>query len=177
VRPVTALVTLLVTGFLAAPVAATASSHAREVDRGVVQSVAASHIVLRELDGTLVALAVAPGTRVFVNGRRAAMADLQPGFVAAVTHDGTAPATAVRAFGRVQTTVDHGVVVSRAGRILTIRTDAGPALTFRLTLRTTIRFRGLPAGLGAVRAGRLAAVTHTPAGEAVRVVLRAHKAV
>ena len=176
-RPVAALVTLLVSGLLAAPVAATAASHTREVDRGVVQSVAATHIVLRELDGTLVSVAVTPGTRVFVNGRRAALADLQPGFVAAVTHNGPAPATAVRAFGRVQTTVDHGVVVSREGRILTIRTDAGAALTFRLTLRTKIRFRGLPARLGAVRAGRLADVTHTPGGEAVRVVLRAHRAV
>jgi len=177
VRPFTALVILLVSGFLAVPVAATASPRAHEVDRGVVQSVDASHIVLRELDGTLVSLAVSPDTRVFVNGRRAAMADLQPGFVAAVTHDGAAPAAAVRAFGRLQTTLDRGVVVSRAGRMLTIRTDAGAALTFRLTLRTKIRFRGAPARLAAVRAGRLAAITHTPGGEAVRVVLRARKAV
>jgi hypothetical protein len=171
VRLISGIVALIIACSLAGT--ATAAPRKHEVDRGVVQSVSESLIVLRELDGGLVSLAVGPRTHVFLNGRPAALTDIRPGFVAAVTHDGDEPATAIRAFGQVQATVDRGVIVSRAARVLTIRTDDGVTMRFRITLRTKIRWRGLPAGIGALRRGRFAEVAHTAGGEALRIVVRA----
>jgi len=170
VRLISCLVALLVAYSLAGT--ATAAGPKHEVDRGVVQSVSPSHIVLRELDGGVLTISVGPRTHVFLNGRPAALTDIQPGFVAAVTRKGDEPALAIRAFGRVQATVDRGVIVSRVGRVLTIQTDDGATMSFRLTVRTKIRWRGLPVRLAALRAGRFAEVTHTTGGEALRIVVR-----
>jgi hypothetical protein len=170
VRLIPSILALLVACSLAAT--ATAAGPKHQVDRGVVQSVSASRIALRELDGGLVSIAVGPQTRVVLNGRAASLADIQPGFVAAVSHNGDGPATAIRAFGRVQAIVDSGVIVSRARRALTIRTGGGTTLSFRITSRTTIRWRGLLVRAAALRPGRFAQVAHTPGGEALRVVVR-----
>jgi hypothetical protein len=169
-RLISGFVALLVACSLAGTAMAAGPKH--EVDRGVVQSVSPSRIVLRELDGGLVSIAIGADTHVFLNGRPAALGDIQPGFVAAVTHKGDEPATAIRAFGRVQPAVDSGVIVSRKGRVLTIRTDDGGTRSFQITLRTRIRWRGLPARVGALRAGRFAEVAHTSGGEALRIVIR-----
>ena len=88
---------------------ANASSTSLTIDRGVVQSVSQAQIVLRELDGSSVSLAVGPNTRVLLNGLPAQLGDIQPGFVAAVTHNGARPARVVRAFGRVAPVIDRGV--------------------------------------------------------------------
>ena len=154
---------------------AAAATHELQVNRGVVQPISSSSIVLRELDGSIVPLAVGPDTRVLLNGLPATLADIQPGFVAAVVHDGTQPARAIRAFGRLQATVDRGVVVSRAAHVLTILTDAGEAMSFRITQRTKIRWHGLPARIAALRPGRFVEVAHTPAGEALRVAIHARR--
>lgn len=156
---------------------ATAAPGELTIDRGVVQSVSPSRIVLRELDGSTVGIAVGPLTRVLLNGLPAALADIRPGFVAAVAHDGSAPARVIRAFGRMPTTVDRGVVVSVSGRIFTIRTLDGASLTFRVTARTRVRVRGLPATIAAIQPGRLVEVTHTSRGEAIRVAVRGRRAV
>ena len=67
------------------------------------------------------------------------------------------------------------MVVSRAARELTIRTDAGETKSFRITPRTKIRWHGLPVRIAAIRPGRLVEVTHTPVGEALRIVIRARR--
>jgi len=170
VRLISGIVALLVACALVGT--ATAANPKHQVDRGVVQSVSASRIVLRELDGSLISIAIGPQTHVFLNGRRAAITDVQPGFVAAVTHKGSDPAMAIRAFGRVQPSVDRGVIVTRTAHVLTIRTDAGSTMSFRITPRTRIRWRGLPVRLGALRPGRFAEVAHTADGEALRIVVR-----
>ena len=156
---------------------ATAAPGGLTIDRGVVQSVSPSRIVLRELDGSTVGIAVGPRTRVLLNGLPAVLSDVRPGFVAAVAHDGSAPARVIRAFGRVQTTIDRGVVVSVSGRTFTIRTLDGAPLTFQITARTRVRVRGLPATFAAIQPGRLVEVTHTPRGEAIRVAVRGRRAV
>jgi hypothetical protein len=146
------------------------------LDRGVVQSVSTTRIVLRELDGRTIEIVVGPLTRVLVNGGPAALLDVQPGFVAAVRHDGSAPARVIRAFGRLQQLVDRGVVVSMAPRRLVIRRVAGDMLSFRVTFRTRFRWRGLAATAAAVRPGRVVDVSHTPGGVAVRVAVRKPRA-
>jgi hypothetical protein len=70
------------------------------VDRGVVRAVSASLILLRRADGTTLAIAVGPSTRVLVNGQPATIASVGRGMTAAVRHAGSHPALAIRARGR-----------------------------------------------------------------------------
>ena len=169
-EPVRFLAALAATLALAGTAAA--ATRAPQIDRGIVQSVSPTAIVLRELDGSTAVLAVGPATRVLVNGFRATLADVEPGFVARVTHNGEAPARAVLAFGRVQLTVTRGNVAAVSARALTVRTAGGENVTFRITARTKIRVRGLPTRLAAVRPGRVVDVTHTRGGEARRIAVR-----
>jgi hypothetical protein len=141
-------------------------------DRGIVQTVSSTRLVLRELDGSLVTVVVDPATRVRVNGSVSSIAVVRPGFVAAALHDGDAAALVIRAFGRVAVTTDRGAVVSVAARRLTVRTAGGGSLEFRLTARTRIRVRARPATLAALRPGRVVDVTHDAAGEALRIIVR-----
>ena len=116
------------------------------VDRGVVQSVSPTQIVLRELDGSTVALALGARTRVLVNGFPATLADIEPGFVAAVAHTTARHRPElIRAFGRILPTIDRGVVVSASAAGLRRSHAGGDEVTFRVTARTRIRCRGLPA--------------------------------
>jgi hypothetical protein len=146
-------------------------------DRGVVQSIAPTQIVLRELDGSMVTLAVDASTRVVLNGAPARLRDVKPGFVAAVVHDGSQPARVIRAFGRVGLVVDRGVVVSRGAGLLTIQRADGSQLTVRLTPATVVRWRnGTPARRAAIRPGRRVEVTHTLEGVARLVVVDGRRA-
>jgi hypothetical protein len=142
-----------------------------EIDRGIVQSVSTTQIVLRELDGNSVALAVGSATRVLLNGFPAQLSDIQPGFVAAVAHNGPRPARVIRAFGRVAANVDRGVIASVSGRQFVLRLADGSLLTLRVTPSTRVRLNGFPATPAAIRPGRLARVTHTADGRAKLVQL------
>ncbi len=164
---------VLVAALAGLVLAGTASAGLRDltIDRGIVQSVSASQIVLRELDGSTVALAVDSATRVFLNGSPAQLTDIQPGFVAAVAHKGTQPARAVRAFGRLAASVDRGVIASVSGRQFVLRLVDGSSLTLRITVRTRVRLNGFAATAAAIYPGRLARVTHTTDGKAQLVQL------
>jgi hypothetical protein len=151
---------------------AAGGTRALQIDRGVVQTVSPARLVLRELDGSLVTIAVGPRTRVRVNGLASAVAVIRPGFVATAVHDGDAPAVAIRAVGRVVSMVDRGTAVSLVFNRLTIRTASGASLVFRITPRTRIRVRGLPATLAALRPGRVVDVAHDAAGNALRIAVR-----
>ena len=164
------LVILAATLALAAP--AVAAARAPAFDQGVVQTVSPGQIILRELDGSTETLVLGPQTRVLVNGFPASVADIAPGFVARIAHNGSAPARIVRAWGRLQLTVTRGVVVSRGGGVLAVRTSAGGVVSFRITVRTKVRVRGLPALVSAARPGRVVDVTHTQGLEARRIAVR-----
>jgi hypothetical protein len=156
---------------LAFAATAGAGSGGLTVDRGIVQFVSSSQIVLRELDGSSVSLAVDGSTVVRLNGLPAGLAEIQPGFVAAVLHSGPRPARAIRAFGRVATSVDSGVIASvEPGRFALRRAD-GSLITLRTTPSTRVRLNGRPATTAAIRPGRLARVTHTSDGRARLVQL------
>jgi hypothetical protein len=165
-------VALAVVAAAASLAAAPAGAAAAATDSGVVQSVSPARIVLRELDGSTVTIAMAPRTRVLVNGVAAALADIRPGFVATVAHNGARPARLVRAFGRLQRLVTRGILVSVSRRTVAVRTTAGETLTVRVTARTRIRVRGLAARLADLRRGAAIEVTHTPGGEALRLAAR-----
>lgn len=164
---------LLVACLATLSLAGTASAGLRDltIDRGIVQSVSASQIVLRELDGSSVALAVNDTTRVLLNGAPATLTDIQPGFVAAVAHNGPRPARVVRAFGRVATTVDRGVIASASAKQFTLRRADGSLLALRITPSTHVRLNGFPATPAAIQPGRFARVTYTADGKAKLVQL------
>ena len=71
--------------------------HLYRVDRGVIRSKANGSLVLRERDGSLVEIAVAPTAAITIGGRPAAYANLRRGMIATVIRDGDAPANEVRA--------------------------------------------------------------------------------
>lgn len=71
--------------------------HLYRVDRGFIRSKANGSLVLRERDGSLVTIAVAPNATITVRGQPAAYSALRKGMVATVIRDGDAPATEVRA--------------------------------------------------------------------------------
>ncbi|HET9937623.1 MAG TPA: hypothetical protein VFQ28_02450, partial [Gaiella sp.] len=80
-------------------VAAAPALAADRVERGIVQSLGPTTIVLRALDGTDVAVGLAPATRYRLNGRAASPGQILPGFVAEAVRGATGAAVAVRAFG------------------------------------------------------------------------------
>jgi hypothetical protein len=166
VRILVVVVTLLA---LALPALAQAGRGEITKDSGVVQSVSATEITLRELDGTVVALAVGPVTRVHVNGNPARLEDVRPGFVATVLHKGTEPALAVRAFGKVALLVDRGIVTALAPDEITLRRNDGTSITIPLDRGTRFRRSGEAARRAAARPGAIVAVTH-PDGGAARIV-------
>ena len=71
--------------------------HVYRVDRGAIRSKAGGTLTLRERDGTLVPIVIAPTASISVGGRPAAYAALRKGMAATVIREGDAPATEVRA--------------------------------------------------------------------------------
>jgi len=130
-------------------------------DKGVVQEVTESSIVLRGLDGSTLNLALGPFTVVRLNGAAASLADLRPGLVAAVTHNGDRPARIVRAFGTVKI-VELGVVESVSRFELVLRRDDGTLLVVAVGPDTKVRKFGQPARRSVVKPGRLVRVTYSP---------------
>jgi hypothetical protein len=149
---------------------ATAARGAATVDKGVVQEISETAIVLRALDGSTVTLALGPATTYKLNGRPAALADLRPGLVAAVTHNGSRPARVVRAFGAV-TLVEEGVVESATRSELTLRRADGTLVTIGVGPETKVRKFGRPARRAAIRPGLAARVTYAPGAPAKLVAL------
>ena len=68
------------------------------VGRGIVQAVTSKAVVLRRLDGTTLTVPVNAKTKVRVNGRRATLARVEPGFAAVVVWRTGKPAQELRTF-------------------------------------------------------------------------------
>lgn len=169
IRSLRVLVPIVAVLAIALPAAGGAARADLTVDRGVVQSVAGDQIVLRALDGGVATFAVAPTTRVKLNGIVVALADIRPGFVASVVHDGTAPATLIRAFGVPAVTTERGIVTVLTRTSITFRTAAGTLVAVPLTATTRFRFRGVPAPRYLARPGSRVAVRHIGGGPATVV--------
>ena len=149
--------------------AAPALASDRVVERGVVQSAGPSALVLRGLDGVDLAVPVGPRTRVRLNGLRATLADIRPGFVAETVRVGTGPALRVRAFGHVPRAVEQGRVVRVGRALLVLRLAGSGRVRILLTDRTLVRREGRLVALRALRRGTRVVVVRAADGSA-RVV-------
>ena len=125
----------------------------RVVERGIVQSVDRSALVLRALDGAELTVPVGPATRVRVNGRPATLADIRPGFVAEAVRSGDRPATSVRAFGRVRNEAVRGRLVAVGSASLVLRGAGAHRVRVTLSDATVVRRHGRRAALRALRRG------------------------
>jgi hypothetical protein len=123
--------------------------HGEQTDQGVVQSVSANAIVLKELDGSSVSVPVNAQTRVLVDGRPALLREVKPGFVAIAKWKDGKPAHDLRAFDLasdtiVQSVLAHAVVVTSAG---------GGTVTIKVNAKTRVFIDGKPAKLNDVKPG------------------------
>ena len=164
------LVLAAVVGLLVAIAPAVAAD--RVVERGIVQSVDPTTLVLRALDGTDVAVRLGPGTRVRLNGRAATVAEISPGFVAEVVTAGSGPARVVRAFGDVERGVVRGVLLRVAPRGLLLRRASGRSVRIAIGARTTVWRGGTRLGLRVLRPGMQIDVYRAAGGGARVVVIR-----
>ena len=165
------LVAGIAIAWLAAASPAIAADHT--VDRGIVQSVAPTVLVLRGLDGVDIDVPLGPRTRFRLNGLPATLADVQPGFVAEAVRSGARAAVRVRAFGRVETTTERGRLVSVREGSLVVRARTGRT-RIPISSRTLVRRHGRLVALRSLRVGKRVEVVRATDGSAQVVrVLRA----
>ena len=135
--------------------------------RGIVQSVGAKAVVVKELDGTAVRIPVAQSTHVFFDGKRATLADVRPGLVAIASWKANRAAQKLQIF---DASVTVAVVRSVTRNGVVVKMPAGTSVKIRVTPTTRVLVDGKPANLDAVKAGFLlvlksAAPRSTPATE------------
>jgi hypothetical protein len=117
---------------------------------GIVQSVAPRAVVLKELDGSTVSVPVAPSTRVFVNGARAALGAVEPGFVASASWRTGRPASELQTF---DPSASIAVVQSVSASAVVVTDSGGSTITIHVAPRTRVLVDGKPAPLSAVAPG------------------------
>ncbi len=137
----------------------------RVVERGVVQSVNSTALVLRALDGTELTVPVDPATKVRVNGRRGTLAAIGPGFVVEAVRSGEGSAIAVRAFGRTATRLERGRLVRLRQDTLILQRRNG-RLQIPFTNGTVVRQLGRRATVRSLRPGVHITVQIAPDGSA-----------
>lgn len=169
-RPRLLAVLLAAVAGLLLPSGVARSAPAASTDKGVVQEVTTTSIVLRGLDGSSLTLALGPFTVVRLNGKRATPADLRPGLVAEVTHTGDRPARLVRAFGAVRL-VEEGILASVSRQELVVRRGDGTLATIALGPGTEVRRQGRRVRRSALKPGFVVRVTYAPGSPARLVVL------
>jgi hypothetical protein len=139
--------------------------------QGIVQSVATASVVLAQLDGTTVRIELTSSTRVYLNGARASVTDVKPGFVAAARWR-SGEALVMQAFDVSPTgALQVGTVQSLSRNMVVATSSAGVTVRIHLGTRTPLLLDGAPATLSVVRVGDTvvypvaSAAGNKPAGE------------
>jgi len=149
-----AAVALAGPSFAGAATAARGNGAKAGTREGIVQSVSAKAIVLRELDGRTVSIPVALSTHVFVDGKKAALRDVKAGFVASAAWKAGRPASVLQAFDLLgQHAVTVGVVDSVSTSVLVVKESDGTKLSVPFNARTGVLVDGKPASIAAVKRG------------------------
>ena len=162
---------LLVAAIAALVAAAPAAAVDRVVERGIVQSIDGSTVVVRALDGTNVTVPLRPDTRYRLNGRAVALTDIRPGFVAEVVVGLAGRAVAVRAFGRAERPIERGVLARVARKAVLLRRGPDDTTRLKLTARTAVWRNGARVPPGTLRVGMRVEVTLAANGSARLIVI------
>jgi hypothetical protein len=104
--------TLAIDGAPASQLDVTAPLPAPVLTQGRVVAASSSSLTLRELDGTMVTIPVAPDAIIRVNGQPGSLSQIQRGFSATLVTVGDLPARAVRSNGKLQAPASGGIVAS-----------------------------------------------------------------
>jgi hypothetical protein len=145
------------------------------IGTGIVQAVRAHALVVRQLDGQTVRVLVGPRTKVFVDGVRASLAGVQPGFVVRFTGRAGGPAQSVQASDPAGTarTAAGPTVQSVSGDAVVLTTQAGATLTIPVGARTRVTLDGSGATIADIRPGdQLVQAAGTGGGKKPARVLR-----
>ena len=142
----------------------------RVIERGIVQSVDATALHLRALDGTEIRIPLGPTTRVRLNGRLTTIDAIRSGFVAEAVTTGAGPAVIVRAFGRASASSQTGRLVRVRPRAILLRRGPGELVRIPLTQSTRVWRGAARLRLGALREGMRVQIVLAANGSA-RVVL------
>ena len=133
------------------------------VSRGIVQSVSAVAVVLKQLDGTTVTVGVDSSTLVHVNGQPATLADVHPGAVAAAFRRRRGPALELRVFEssrQARLVVDYGVVQSVSATSVVLRRADGTTVVITVGPATRVILNGKPATFAAIQPRMSLAARH-----------------
>jgi hypothetical protein len=120
--------------------------------QGVVQAVVAGAVVLRELDGSSVRVPVSPKTRVFVDGKRALLGDVEAGYVVIASWKARNPTSDLQALSP-QGATGLTAVQSVLADAVVVRAPSGATVTIRVNRKTRVFVDGQPATLRDVRPG------------------------
>jgi hypothetical protein len=154
------------------PSAGNSSSHAEQIDQGVVQSIAGGTVILKELDGSAVSIPVDQGTVILVDGRQGDLRNVKPGFVAIAKWKPGGTAQLLQAFN-LSPQSGEGIATVRSLRPNAVIVTAadGSTVTIHTNANTRVLIDGKQATLRGVKAGftlvTTAATTrgHKPASE------------
>lgn len=128
--------------------------------RGIVQALSAKGITLKELDGTTLSVFVDAQTRVFINGKRALLREVKPGFAAIAKGKAGEPARELRTF---DLSGQHGpvgsVVKSVSDTAVVLTKPDGGTVTVAVDAKTRVLIDGKPASLGEVEPGFVVVTT------------------
>ena len=145
-------------------------AHTVVYDRGVVTTVGALAVTLKELDGSLVTIPLAPNAVVVVGGQSGSLGQIQPGFTATTVCVDGAPARSVNATPpRTPPTLTQGRVVSVSGSSLTLKQRGGSLVTVAVAPDARVVVNGAPAQLSQIRPGFSATAASISGQPAVRV--------
>jgi hypothetical protein len=146
-------------------------AHTVIYDRGKVTAVGSLTLTLKELDGSVVMVAVAPNAAVKLNGAPATLAQVQAGDSATTMGIDGAPATQLEATSPPQPPVNtQGRVLAVSSSSLTLKEQNGTVVTIQVAPNASVKVNGQSAQLSQIQPGfsaTTAAVGDLPA-KAVR---------
>ena len=117
-----------------------------------MQSVLADAVVLKALDGSSVRVPVGPKTRIFVDGKRALLGNVEAGFVAIAGWTGGRPTPELQALSP-QGAAGLTVVQSVLTDAVVVKAASGRTVTIRVNAKTRAFVDGQPVALRDVRPG------------------------
>jgi hypothetical protein len=131
-------------------------AHTFIFDRGRVTAVGASSLTLRERDGSVVTIQVAPSAVIRINGQAGSFSQIQPGFGAMTVGVDGRPARRVQATAPPAApvlTTTTGRALSMGASSLTLRKADGTIVTVQVAANAVVRVNGQPGTLSQIQRG------------------------